>query len=224
MSEEPRRAIEVNVQDLEIALGRPDLDMTDQIMKRFPLGVGKVVLEAGCGTGKLGMNLSNRTGCTIFLVDNDREALTRAHKLLFACNGLFGFAMRVVFERTDILHLPYGSDLFDLVFNEGVLEHFRDPRVLLNEMIRVSRDAICCIVPNAKNPKQVALALSQTEQYKDRPHHWASYEKPMSQEELETLFKEVGLKQIESTLVFPDRIPPQSRDDYRMVWVMGRKR
>lgn len=208
--------------DLCIAAGQPT-EMTDQIKKRCRLGPGKLVLEPGCGSGKFALNLALTTNCTSFLLDNDRGALERAGRYLLAVNGLYGRPLRAVIEPGDLLHLPYGDDTFDLVFNEGVLEHFDPPTIPLMEMARVSRADVVAMVPNAMNEKQVGLARSQTEQYAGK-QHWAAYEKPMLPGELKGYMEIVGLKDVETDLIFPEPNPPKSDADFRIVFAMGRKK
>jgi ubiquinone/menaquinone biosynthesis C-methylase UbiE len=53
--------------------------------------------------------------------------------------------------RADIFDMPFAEDSFDLVWNEGVLEHFEDAGVVraLQEMGRVSRGFVLVDVPYA---------------------------------------------------------------------------
>jgi len=39
--------------------------------------------------------------------------------------------------RADIRHMPFRDCVFDVVYNEGVVEHFHEPFCILNEMARV---------------------------------------------------------------------------------------
>jgi len=50
----------------------------------------------------------------------------------------------------DIFHLPFKDDSFDIVWNEGVLEHFPEPNNIkaTKEMARVSKKNVIIAVPN----------------------------------------------------------------------------
>jgi SAM-dependent methyltransferase len=48
--------------------------------------------------------------------------------------------------RADALRMPFRDGSFDIVFHQGLLEHFRDPRPLLQENVRVLRpDALLLV-------------------------------------------------------------------------------
>jgi len=47
--------------------------------------------------------------------------------------------LHVELVRADALALPFRDGVFDVVFHQGLLEHFRDPRPLLRENVRVTR-------------------------------------------------------------------------------------
>lgn len=86
---------------------------------------GKEILEVGFGTGgdllfldKLGFNCSG--------IEKSIIAYKRALKLK-GLNIVFGDAKK----------MPYKSGQFDVVFHQGVLEHFRDPDKILLENRRV---------------------------------------------------------------------------------------
>jgi SAM-dependent methyltransferase len=97
-------------------LGLQDVYDTDGRMVReivaLGLSAGARILEVGAGTGR------------------DAVALARAgHDVAAAVAPLCG----------DGLALPFADGSFDVVFHQGLLEHFRDPRPLLRENVRVLR-------------------------------------------------------------------------------------
>jgi SAM-dependent methyltransferase len=88
----------------------------------FPAG-GRV-LEAGCGVGAQTVTLArNSPGALITAIDISEESLAIARERLAAA-GL----TNVVFERADLLNLPYPAGTFDHVFVCFVLEHLADPQ------------------------------------------------------------------------------------------------
>ena len=93
----------------------------------------KRFLEAGCGTGRVSHRLAE-AGIETHLIDRTPEAISLSRSLSTAhctCHHVLGSCCQ----------MPYASDTFDLVFNEGVLEHLPedDQREFLAEMIRVVR-------------------------------------------------------------------------------------
>ena len=102
-----------------------------KVVRRFlPAGI---VLEAGCGSGQILRGLRNHTafGCD-FTLEAARNA--RRH-----CRGT------VV---CDIARLPFRDSALDLVYNQGVMEHFKPDEFdqILKEFGRVS-GRVLIIVP-----------------------------------------------------------------------------
>ncbi len=151
------------------------------------------ILEAGCGSGE---------GLTV-LVDEDRiavgldlseKAIRRAllHRNVLGVQGN-NFA------------LPFPDDTFDIVFNSGVIEHFKYPENLkqVKEMARVTKHGgeIIINVPNSLCLwyiliKKVLVLLKR----------WQfGYEESYTLWRLERTAKEAGLRVISTTgfLAFP---------------------
>jgi SAM-dependent methyltransferase len=94
----------------------------------------KRFLEAGSGSGKISRVLA-RDGAHTALVDASHEAVALSRALYG------GQALAGAFARGSIFHLPFGDGCFDVVWNEGVVEHFdHEARIrILDEMARVCR-------------------------------------------------------------------------------------
>ena len=92
------------------------------------------ILEPGCGSGLATAMLAQR-GNDVTLFDLSYNALKKAlsvfEELSLDCKFVLG----------DLFHLPFQNNQFDLVFNQGVMEHFKlaglDPSLGLKEMLRV---------------------------------------------------------------------------------------
>lgn len=89
------------------------------------------ILEAGCGSGIMSAYLARKNKTT--LLDFSPDALKIA-KRNFMQNRTLG-----EFIRGNILDIPFLDNSFDIVWNQGVLEHFKDPAPAMKEMMRVTK-------------------------------------------------------------------------------------
>jgi len=88
---------------------------------------GISILEVGAGTGMDSAFLASR-GSKVCALDYSAEAL----ELIMSAPG---DQMNVICG--DAKALPFSDNSFDAVFHQGLLEHFRDPEMLLQENYRV---------------------------------------------------------------------------------------
>jgi len=88
---------------------------------------GKRVLEVGAGTGRDSAELARR-GAEVWTLDYSDESLR-------VLRDVAGGAMTII--AGDATRLPFRDATFDVVFHQGLLEHFRDPLALLKENQRV---------------------------------------------------------------------------------------
>jgi SAM-dependent methyltransferase len=113
--------------------GIDDVYANDDRLVRFLLSQidvkGKRVLEVGAGTGRDSLALA-KAGARVVTFDYSDESL----RLL---GGIAGDEMDIVCG--DALSLPFADSSFDIVFHQGLLEHFRRPEDLLLENCRVLR-------------------------------------------------------------------------------------
>lgn len=93
---------------------------------------GKVVVEVGAGSGRDSLALA-REGARVIVLDYSRPSLLVVRRLAER------FGLDVAFVCADALHMPFKDDSVDVVFHQGLLEHFRDPMPLLEENARVTR-------------------------------------------------------------------------------------
>jgi len=89
-------------------------------------------LEPGAGSGRFGYYLAKRTRRVVAL-DLSCSSVNRILDLGRESGGL----LEVI--RADILNMPFKDGAFDVVYNEGVVEHFPQPYPVLCEMVRVTR-------------------------------------------------------------------------------------
>ena len=124
-----------------------------ELFRRYVGGPGRHVLDLGCRDGALTQAYAG--GNEIIGVDADREALAEAQKL--------GIETRWA-DLDDAL--PFQDATFDVVVAGELLEHLRDPKRVVSEVLRVLRPGgtFVASVPNAYRLKNRLrfLALKRT--------------------------------------------------------------
>lgn len=93
-------------------------------------GGSSKTLEVGCGSARLSCFLASKKFDTTCL-DYSENALTVA-KRNYSITGNEGN-----FVKGDATNLPFKDNSFDVILSTGLLEHFEDPKVVINEMVRV---------------------------------------------------------------------------------------
>jgi len=103
----------------------------------------KLVVEAGSGGGVTSIPFMEAKAKSV-LIDISAEALKVARNLFLA----FGLEDRAHLVVGDVLHIPVRDSCADLVFNQGVLEHFNGDKSvkILKEMKRIGR-TVMVLVP-----------------------------------------------------------------------------
>ena len=170
--------------------GHQDLDRTystggrleREILSEGPVA-GRRVLEVGAGSGRDSLGLA-RAGATAVVVDYSPASLE-----LVRSQTRGGATVHLV--RADALALPFRDGAFDVVFHQGLLEHFRDPRPLLRENARVARRGgrVVVDVPQTFHPYTVMKkALIAANQW------FAGWETQFTPRALELLLEGTGLR------------------------------
>jgi len=112
----------------------PARRMIFKIFDTIPLSSGAKVLDVGCGSGTLATYWEKR-GCDITGLDfSDRALELTSKKSIKVIKGVATW-------------LPFHKDTFDLVYSDGLLEHFIDPKPILREIFRVSKGYVISILP-----------------------------------------------------------------------------
>jgi SAM-dependent methyltransferase len=94
-------------------------------------GSGRTI-EVGSGSGRISCSLAME-GYQTVCVDYSLLALEAARKN-YACMHLSPMAV-----AGDAFRLPFRDEIFDVVLSTGLLEHFKDPNLIVAEMVRVLR-------------------------------------------------------------------------------------
>ena len=106
------------------------------------------VLEIGSGSGTMSIFLSYFVK-EVISIDNNK-------RLLEICRGNNRkFSGKAIFKSGDAFELPFESNSFDVVFSQGLLEHFNKSDIIkiLDEHTRVGETAVIS-VPNDNHIKE----------------------------------------------------------------------
>ena len=176
------------------------------VLERLP-GDSPRVLEIGAGTGRDTAEVAAR-GARAVALDAAPESLAliaRAHPDLRG-RGIVG---------GDALHLPFKDGTFDVVFHQGVLEHFGNPHAFLIENRRVMRPGgfLVVDVPQTWHPwtllKRAALRVDRW---------FAGWETDYTMEELEAIVRAAGFEVLDG---YADTMVPSL--PYRLVREAGKR-
>ncbi|UCD80001.1 MAG: class I SAM-dependent methyltransferase [Desulfobacterales bacterium] len=138
--------------DLEAVYHSPILRF---FLDGFRSSSGLRILEAGCGSGKFSASLAN-AGHKVVALDFAAESLRIVYEYRTRSeNG--GRDIRLQILQGDIQSLCIKDQSFDVVFNEGVVEHSlraRERIKSISEMKRVTRPGgvVGVAVPNGRHP------------------------------------------------------------------------
>jgi ubiquinone/menaquinone biosynthesis C-methylase UbiE len=110
-----------------------DKAKTNSFIKKLDdeIGCGKVILEAGCGTGQLSLFLS-RYQRKIYGIDLSKGSLIEAQKFSEENN-----INNVHFFRMNIFNMFFAPNTFDVIISNGVLHHTSDCRKAFSKLTKV---------------------------------------------------------------------------------------
>ena len=104
----------------------------EELLKRMDIN-GAIVMEVGAATARDSVILAEN-GAVAIALDYSHEALRLASEAAERAG------VQLFLVCGDALALPFKDNSIDLVFHQGVLEHFRDPLPLLCENVRVIKE------------------------------------------------------------------------------------
>lgn len=105
----------------------PVTDIVNELTKVTSIP-GKKILEVGTGTGRDGLKMS-RLGGIVYLLDYSKESLRLVRSSAESTDAKLILA--------DGRSCPFNDNTFDVVFHQGLLEHFPSPFDLLRENLRI---------------------------------------------------------------------------------------
>ncbi len=100
---------------------------------------GRLVVEVGAGSGRDSVALARR-GARVIVVDYVMSSLGVVREQARAA------AVGILCVCADGQRMPFRDQTFDLVFHQGLMEHFRDPLPLVRENYRVLRPGGHCLI------------------------------------------------------------------------------
>ncbi|MGB3241884.1 MAG: methyltransferase domain-containing protein [Candidatus Omnitrophota bacterium] len=116
---------------------RKYLGLVEKHLKKTP---GLKALEVGCGSSIDSHLIAEETTADLYGVDISEEALRVAREVSLK------FDKKVNLSVGDALKLEFDPNTFDLVFSQGLLEHFDKPLEVLKEQIRILKPGGILIV------------------------------------------------------------------------------
>jgi len=174
------------------------------LFRVFPPGENKRVLEAGCGCGKFGIAYA-LLGCDATMIDVDKQVLTYARRIRNAANSLNGHAALTHIWPRSVHEMGYEDNSFDLVFNEGVPQHWTTEELrqgCIDKMVKISRDTVIVMGNNGLREEEQEVDRSFTFTYEEMPPR----RKCFTPDELEMRLKKAGLKGVQVEGVSPGKI------------------
>lgn len=125
-----------------------------RIVRVLHLKAGASMIEAGIGSGRLSLAFA-ALGCRVTALDCVPDVLIAARRAARSIGATV--ATRLSFVCGDLEKAPIRRGAFDVVFNEGVVEHWLDldaRRQLLATMGELLRPGgtVCVVVPNGHHP------------------------------------------------------------------------
>ena len=109
-------------------------DICDQLEAAIPTKKDSLYLEIGCGPFFLGQAMASKYDMVIG-IDFCPSALEIARKMLIE-KGITNYML----IQGNILKMPIKSDLLDVVYGGGVIEHFKNTQDCVNELYRVLKN------------------------------------------------------------------------------------
>ncbi len=147
---------------------------------------GKWILEVGAGTGRDSFTFAE-DGAKVIVLDYADAAMD----IVKALNDQN--EAKVIPVQGDAFELPFTDNTFDMVFHQGLLEHFRDPSGIVKENLRVLKPGGIAIIDVPQRwhiytvIKHILIALNKW---------FAGWETEFSLGQLEKYLKKFGFESI----------------------------
>ena len=161
-------------------------DLINRIFKSF---TNPIVLELGCGTG-IDINNVYESNSNIrpFASDILPQSVSIGRQVSQSLNN------HIKFFVGDTLILPIRDNQLDIVFSQGLVEHFKNPLTVIKEQTRVLKKGGCLII----NVPQKYTGYTLMKKKKMKHNQWdLGWETEFSYKELVEFGNQPGLSEVE---------------------------
>ena len=164
--------------------------LLDKYLEGMEIKEGQKILEPGAGSGLDSLLCAKKYGVEPYLLDFSESS----HVIVKKLGEILGVTYKFIFG--DCRALPFEANTFDVVWNNGVNEHFdgNDRQKVFDEMSRVCKERgyVLVVVPNSWD-----LFYRLKKKAMERRGIWPfGFEKPFSPIELVGRVKKAGLRVI----------------------------
>jgi len=156
----------------------------------------KKVLEVGGGSGRDSIRIKTLGG-DVYVLDYAESSLKTIKEQIVEED----ITLKLI--KGDAFKLPFKDNSFDIVFHQGLIEHFRNPEIILRENVRVLKSGGLILV-DAPQRYHLYTLLKHILIFFNR--WFAGWETEYSIKELENMLKNEGVKKIIS--VYGDWMSP----------------
>ena len=116
----------------------PTEGLLSRIIECGKIDRNSTVLDAGCGTGRFTLGISDAKPFRLFALEPSIEMLKQA--------VLKDEPKRILWVRGDGQCLPFRDGFLDCVYMTSVIHHIEDKQAALQEIHRVLRDGGSCVL------------------------------------------------------------------------------
>ena len=156
----------------------------------------KKVLEVGAGSGRDSIRIKTLGG-DVYVLDYAESSLKTIKEQIVEED----ITLKLI--KGDAFKLPFKDSSFDIVFHQGLIEHFRNPEIILRENVRVLKSGGIILV-DAPQRYHLYTLLKHILIFFNK--WFAGWETEYSVKELESMLKNEGVKKIIS--VYGDWMNP----------------
>ena len=162
--------------------------MHSRFKKRTSL-LGLRILDAGC-TPAISVLLA-LMGADVVMVDLNSEELTKG--LSYARQ--FNCEHRLTAVLSDVFYMPFHKESFDIVWNNGFVEHFDTPEDIIREMSYHTKPsgAVIVLVPNTATPHSIFIREALRRRPKGYYWDFMGIERSYSPKQLVTILQQCNL-------------------------------
>ena len=164
------------------------LQVIQRYVESLQSGESVNILEIGCGTAIDSYYIAEQTKAKIWAIDVSPKSIKVAEKV-----GRY-FNHKINLKIANAVKTDFENNFFDLIFSQGVIEHFRDPVPVMKEQIRLLRTDGYIIIDVPQKYNIYTLYRKLLTKMGRWPYEW---ERGYSITELRKLGNRMGLKTVD---------------------------